>query len=133
MSKSILLMAALLCSLLLLGCYKSDTTTNRDDTNKNGSVATAHASASPAASAPANSAQKIGVPECDAFITAYEACVNDKVPAAARPQFNTSLAQWRKSWHDLAANPQTKPTLAQVCKTSLEQARTSMKAYGCTF
>jgi hypothetical protein len=88
--------------------------------------------ASPATTS-ASSGPKIGVAECDEFIAAYEACVNDKVPAASRAQFNTSLAQWRKSWHDLAAKPQTKPTLAQVCKTSLEQARQSMKAYGCKF
>ena len=132
MSKSLLLMFSLLCALLLLGCYKSDTTTNRDaaaPANQNASAATAPA-ATPATAA---SSQKIGVAECDEFIAAYEACVNNKVPAAARPQFNTSLAQWRKSWHDLAANPQTKATLTQVCKTSLDQARQSMKAYGCKF
>src|SRR5882724_11212884 len=131
MSKSLLLMFSLLCALLLLGCYKSDTTTNRDaaaPANQN-----ARATAPAATPAAASSSQKIGVAECDEFIAAYEACVNDKVPAAARAQFNTSLAQWRKSWHDLAANPQTKPTLVQACKSTLEQARQSMKAYGCTF
>jgi hypothetical protein len=130
MSKSLFLMFAVLC-LLLLGCSKSETTTNRDSTapaNKN-----APAMASPAATTSASSGQKTGVAACDDFIAAYEACVNDKVPAAARAQFKTSVAQWRKSWHDLAANPQTKATLPQVCKTTAEQARKSMKAYGCTF
>lgn len=129
MSKSLLLMASMLCTLLLLGCYKSDTTTNRD-----GSAPTN--SAAPAASAPAataSRAEKIGVPECDAYIAAYETCVNDKVPAAARAQFNASLANVRKSWHDLSANPQTRASLAQACKTANEQAKQSMKAYGCTF
>ncbi len=93
MSKSLLLITCVLCALLLLGCYKSDTSTNG----------------------------------------AAEACVTDKVPAAQRAQFNASLAQWRKSWHDLAANPQTRGTLAQVCKQSHDQAKQSMKAYGCTF
>ena len=128
MSKSLLLMASVLCTLLLLGCYKSDTTTNRD-----GSAPTNKPAASPSAAVATASTQKIGVPECDAFLTAYEACVTDKVPAASRAQFNASLAQWRKSWHDLAANPRTKATLAQVCKQSHEQAKQSMKAYGCTF
>src|SRR5258705_12071052 len=130
MSKSLFLMLAVLC--LLLGCSKSEMTTNRDSTasatNKN-----APATAAPTTTTSASSSQKVGVAECDAFIAAYEACVNEKVPAAARAQLNSSLAQWRKSWHDLAANPQTKPTLVQACKSTLEQARQSMKPYGCTF
>ena len=131
MSKSLFLMLAVLC-LFIWGCSKSEMTTNRDLTataaNKN-----APATAAPTTTTSASSAQKVGVAECDAFIAAYEACVNNKVPAAARAQLNSSLAQWRKSWHDLAANPQTKPTLVQACKSTLEQARQSMKPYGCTF
>jgi hypothetical protein len=131
MSKSLFLMLAVLC-LLILGCSKSETTTNRElkapATNKN-----AAATVAPTTTTSASSSQKVGVAECDAFIAAYEACVNEKVPAAARAQLNSTLAQWRKSWHDLAANPQTKPTLVQACKSALEQARQSMKPYGCTF
>ncbi len=131
MSKPLILMLGVLC-LLIMGCSKSEMTTNSNSTapatNKNAS-----ATAAPTTSASASSGQKVGVAECDAFIAAYEACVNDKVPAAARAQFNTTLAQWRKSWHDLAANPQTKPTLVQACKSTLEQSRQSMKAYGCKF
>ena len=33
----------------------------------------------------------------------------------------------------LAANPNTKATLAAACKQSAESARASMKSYGCTF
>jgi hypothetical protein len=129
MSKSLLLIACVLCALLLLGCYKSDTGTNgAAPTNK-----PAPAASSPAPAATASSGQKIGVPECDAYITAYEACVNDKVPAAARAQYNASLAQLRKSWQQLAANPQTRASLAQACKTAHDQAKQSMKTYGCTF
>jgi len=124
MSKSFILMLCLLTGLLLLGCYKSEPTTNREATN----TAT---TASPAATVAAG--DKIGVTECDSFIEAYEACVRDKVPEMARAQFNSALAQWRKSWRDLAANPQTRGTLAQACKTQLEAARQSMKAYNCTF
>src|SRR6266496_2614179 len=120
MSKSLLLTISVFCTLLFLGCNKSESTTNR------ASSANAPA-ASPSAKAPSTmaSGEKIGVPECDEFITAYEACVNDKVPAAARAQFKASVAQWRKSWHDLAANPKSKATLAGVCKTSLDQAKQS--------
>lgn len=130
MSKSLILMLCFLTGLLLLGCYKSEPTTNREASN----TASTQPAASPAASVAAPSTgDKIGVTECDAFIESYEACVRDKVPEAARAQLNASLAQWRRSWRGLAANPQTRSTLAQACKTQLEAARQSMKPYGCTF
>ena len=128
MSKSLLLSFVLVVAVLAFACAKSESTTNRD--------ATAPAASQPAtspATTTASSTDSIGVAECDAFITKYEACVKDKVPAAARAQFNSTLAQWRKSWHDLAQNPQTKATLAAACKTQLDAAKQSMKAYGCTF
>jgi hypothetical protein len=55
------------------------------------------------------------------------------VPEAARAQFNTSLKQWRESWQKAAANPQGKSTLTQICKTSAEQSRASLKSFGCDF
>ena len=127
MSKSLILMLCLLTGLLLFACAKPESTTNSTNSN----TATAPAAASPAATVAA-SGDKIGVTECDAFIEAYEACVRDKVPEVARAQFNSTLAQWRKS-SDLARNPQTRPSLAQACKTQLEAAKQSMKAYNCTF
>jgi hypothetical protein len=39
----------------------------------------------------------------------------------------------RKSWQTLAANPQTKASLAQACKTASESARQSFKSFGCDF
>lgn len=73
------------------------------------------------------------MPECDSFIAAYDACISSKVPETARAQYKTAIEQWRKSWHQLAANPNTRASLAQACKTSAEQARISMKSYNCTF
>ena len=128
MSKSLLLSFILVVAVLAFACAKSESTTNRD--------AAAPAASQPAtspATTTASSSDSIGVAECDAFIKSYEACVKDKVPEAARAQFNSTLAQWRKSWRDLAANPQTRPTLASACKTQLDAAKQSMKAYNCTF
>ncbi|HEY6806658.1 MAG TPA: hypothetical protein VI306_23975 [Pyrinomonadaceae bacterium] len=126
-SKQILLMAFVVSALLLIGCSKTTETTNTN-------TATKTASPAPATTTPSTtaSATDIGVPECDEFLKAYEACVKDKVPAAARPTFETGLANWRKAWHDQAANPQTKAALATACKTAHDNSKTSMKAYGCT-
>ena len=128
MSKSLLLSFILVVAVLAFACAKSESTTNRDAT----APATNKPATSPATTT-ASSSDSIGVAECDAFIKSYEACVKDKVPEAARAQFNSTLAQWRKSWRDAAQNPQTRGTLAAACKAQIDAAKQSMKAYNCTF
>jgi hypothetical protein len=134
MSKSLLLISCIVIGLLVLACAKSV------ETNKNGETnATAPATASTPVAPPTNrndntgATAQDGVAECDTFITAYENCVTTKVPEAARAQFRSSIATWRTEWKKLADNPQTRPTLVNVCKTQMETARTQMKAYNCTF
>ncbi len=127
MSQKTSLMLCIVCAIVLIGCSKSETTTNRE--------APPATSTSPT-TAPATTTtagEKIGVPECDDFIAAYDACVSSKVPEAARAQYKASIEQWRSSWRKLAENPNTKATLAAACKQSAESARASMKSYGCTF
>jgi len=134
MSKSLLLMSCILIGLLVLACGKAVETNRNGNTN----TATAVPAGSPVAP-PTNkndnsgARAQVGVAECDTFITAYENCVNAKVPEAARAQFRTTMTTWRTEWKKLADNPQTRPTLVNVCKTHMENARTQMKAYGCTF
>jgi len=127
-SKFPYLIFCVVTALLLISCSKSEETTNRSAAPANTAAAP-----SPVASTTTASATDVGVPECDAFIKAYEACVKDKVPAQVRPTFESTLATWRKTWRDQAANPQVRPALVTSCKNAQEQAKTSMKAYNCTF
>ena len=128
MKMRIFLPLCVMCALLLAACSTQEVTTNR------ASSAPAASSATPAApTAPVSSGEKIGVPECDDFIAAYDACVSVKVPEVARAQYKTAIEQWRTSWKKLAENPTTKATLAAACKQSAEQARVSMKSFNCTF
>ena len=127
-------MSCILIGLLVLACGKAVETNRNGNTN----TATAVPAGSPVAP-PTNkndnsgASAQVGVAECDTFITAYENCVNAKVPEAARAQFRTTMTTWRTEWKKLADNPQTRPTLVNVCKTQMETARTQMKAYNCTF
>jgi hypothetical protein len=84
------------------------------------------------ANSTAAAGEKIGVEECDAFLTAYESCVSSKVPATARAQYQNSINTLRASWKKLAENPQTRGTLAAACKTQHDQVRTQLKSFGCT-
>ncbi len=130
MSKSLLLMSCIVIGLLVIACARTE------ETNKN---AAAPATASSPVAPPTNrndntgATVQVGVAECDTFLTAYENCVTTKVPEAARAQFRTTMTTWRTEWKKLADNPQTRPTLVNVCKTQMETARTQMKAYNCTF
>jgi hypothetical protein len=131
MSKSLLLMLCLLTGLLVLACAKSDTNRNAAAPAATNSSAPASTPAS-ATNTSASAGEKIGVAECDSFLTAYENCITTKVPEAARAAYKKAITDWRTSWKKLADNPQTKGTLVGVCKTQLETARTQLKSYGCT-
>jgi hypothetical protein len=78
-------------------------------------------------------ADRIGIEECDSYLTSYENCVSTKIPEGARAQHRQALSSLRASWKKLAETPATRATLASVCKNQLETARAQLKAYNCTF
>jgi len=110
MSKSLLFMACVVTSLLMIACGAP--------TNRNADV-------------PAG--EQIGIAECDNFIRAYETCVSSKVPEAARANLRASVTTWRSEWKKLADDPQTRGALASACQRQRELTRTSMQAYNCTW
>jgi hypothetical protein len=126
MLKRILPVLGILSAILLFGCTKTEVapTNNAEPVKK--------AAASPAATTTA-SADKTGVPECDDYLAKVDACITGKVPEAARAQFRASVETSRKAWLQAAATPQGKASLAAACKQAVETARTSFKAYNCTF
>ena len=90
--------------------------------------------ASTAAQPPATTAAAegdFGVKECDDYVRKYLACVDSKVPEAARAMVRQSLDQTKAQWKAAAATPQGKAGLASGCKTAHEMAKQSMAAYGC--
>jgi hypothetical protein len=121
-----------LLGLVMLACGGAENTNTAANANAAATNANTKAAATPA-STTASTGDKIGVAECDDFIAKYEACINSKVPAAQQATYKPAIEQWRKSWKDLAANPQTKGTLASVCKSSLDQAKASLASFGCTW
>jgi hypothetical protein len=130
-----LFLVCLALSAVMLACGGGDNANTANVTNtaaSNKNAAAANTSAANTSTATA-SGEKIGVPECDDFIAKYEACVSGKVPAAAQASFKSSIETWRKSWKGLAANPQTKATLTQICKTQLDQTKTALSSYNCSW
>jgi hypothetical protein len=131
-SKYFVLIGCILIGLLVLACGAP---TNRNAETK---PSTAAPATSPVTTTNRNDnsttvGDKVGIAECDNFITAYETCVSGKVPEAARASLKASVATWRTQWKKLADNPQTRGSLAAACQRQRETTMTAMKAYNCTW
>lgn len=121
---AIALAAGLLCSSLAgAACSSGDATAGAQSKSASGSGT--------AATAPA--ADSIGVAECDQYLAAYESCLKDKVPAAARDMMKASLDGARASWRQAASTPEGRAGLATACKSARDSARQAMSSYGCQF
>jgi hypothetical protein len=128
MKKTLFLAAVVICAaLLLISCSKTDNANNSNGGSSNNTNSGNKGGGTTAGGT------EVGVPECDAYLKKYEACINDKMPAAARDSAKSSLETTRKSWRDMAANPQTKASLGAACKQADEGAKAGMTAYGCTW
>jgi hypothetical protein len=72
-----------------------------------------------------------GVAECDNYMKKYIACVDSKVPEAARAMMRQQLDQTKAAWTQAAATPQGKASLAMGCQQADQASAAAMKAYGC--
>ena len=109
------------------------TTANGNTTTTTTNTSTTTNTAATPASTTTTSAAVTGVAECDEYISKYEACVKDKVPANMRAQMQTTLDASRNAWKTAASTPQGKATLAKTCTDALAAAKQAMGSYGCTF
>jgi ABC-type uncharacterized transport system auxiliary subunit len=137
LNQTLLTLTIFLCAAAMVGCSNTAKPVSTAETNKS-SVSVEKKDKLPESptnrdtpNVTASSSEKIGVPECDDYIEKYEACITGKVPEAARAAIKSSFEQTRKTWKDLAANPQTKNSLASVCKMSKDAVQKSMEAYKC--
>jgi hypothetical protein len=77
-----------------------------------------------------------GVPACDAFLKAYEACIRARVPEAQKTEMLTSLEATRNTYRRLHTSTtlRVKPDLVQICNDTRKQTEAFMtKTYGCRF
>jgi hypothetical protein len=92
----------------------------------------APATMAPATTAPpATSASSIGIPECDSYVTKYEACVNQYVLASQKATLQAALDANRNAWKAAAAQPMARATLAATCQQAEAAAKAAMSMYQC--
>jgi hypothetical protein len=72
-----------------------------------------------------------GVPECDDMYAKVEKCLAEKVPEAQRAAMTAAFKQGKEQMMKMSAG--NKEAMAQSCKASMEQAKASYAAMGCTF
>lgn len=122
---AIMIAACLLCgSLATAACSSGGTSAGAESKP---------AAREAAATAAVPAADSIGVAECDQYLAAYESCLKDKVPAAARDMMKTSSETTRATWRQAAATPEGRAGLVTACKSTRDAARQSMSSYGCQF
>jgi hypothetical protein len=73
----------------------------------------------------------LGVPECDDFIAAYTACLEEKVPEEARTALMESLEKSKEAWKEAAATEEGKAGLAAACTEAATAAKEAVKSYEC--
>ncbi len=130
------LMAGALLGACGGGATNSGNTTNATNTattNASNTANTAPTNTANANTAAVPSADTIGVAECDEYIAKYEACINSKVPENLRATYKGAFDSARKAWRDAAATPQGKAGLATTCKAALDNAKTTLSSFGCTW
>jgi len=131
MSRTLLLIASLVCAVLMFGCAGSSNNNNSAaSTSEKPATSSGPATSTPGAASVPSSGDKIGVPECDDFIAKYENCTS-KVPEMVRAQYKDALTRWRTEWRKLANDPNTKAQLAAACKQAAETQAAAWKMYGC--
>lgn len=84
---------------------------------------------------PAFAQDKVGIEVCDVFLDKYQACVKDKTAGDQRAQLEQMIGQLRTQWKQLAADPQTKPSLEAACKQTIDSVKPTLNAapYNCGF
>lgn len=121
--KKLISIAALSTALMLAACgEKADKAADAGDTAKTEAAGSGDATATAAAEA-------TGIPECDTYLTKVMACIDGKVPEAARAQAKKAIEDSKSSW---AAIPD-KAAAGKICQQAMDQAKASYGAMGCTF
>ena len=73
----------------------------------------------------------IGIVECDGYISSYDKCLSEKVPAAERAKLRKRVGIMRASWSLQAKDATKRSHVVESCKRVRDQDKASMQSYGC--
>ncbi|MES2906806.1 MAG: hypothetical protein V4691_07265 [Pseudomonadota bacterium] len=80
-------------------------------------------------------ADGVGIPECDAFLNKYEACMLSLATDEAKSEAQKNLDQYRKVFTQQAADPAFRALLPQMCRATLDNMKNNAPAISpeCSF
>jgi hypothetical protein len=75
-----------------------------------------------------------GVPECDAYVAKYMACLDEKVSAEAKERLLATFEMNRTKWRAMSTMKGGAAALSTVCLAATQKAKeTLFVEYGCEF
>jgi hypothetical protein len=138
--KSLIVLTALTCfAFISFGCGggSKNTVSNKSANTTNTTTTTSTTTTAAPDNAETvrsdSTSPNTGVPECDEYITKYEACLTTiaaKAPQAA-PGLRTSFEAQRDAFKKGASTPEGKAALAPQCKAAISNAKNATTAW-CT-
>jgi hypothetical protein len=75
----------------------------------------------------------VGVPECDALISAYDRCVGANLSSTAREQAGAAVQRIGEGWRLAAQRPDARASLGPQCAQMSQMMRQSMATPSCRF
>ncbi len=83
------------------------------------------------ASTPLSGDGKVGVHECDAYLTLYRSCIETKVPASDQPRYREAYTQGLSALQKAANGMGNIAKLAESCGMAREAAKSALAKFGC--
>jgi hypothetical protein len=130
--------AALLCGVFFLANCSSTPATNSNTatvTNKPADAPKTTDAPKTAEAPKTETADSVGVPECDDYIKKYEACLTKiaKDAPQVQPSLKTSFDAQRNAIKQAVSTAEGKKMMATQCKQYVDSAKQATTAYACTW
>ena len=122
--------------VVLAGCQdkKAPPSPSLSAKSADASAAATINTATPAATAPSTPLGgdgKVGVHECDAYLTLYRSCIETKVPASDQPRYREAYTQGLSALQKAANGMGNIAKLAESCGMAREAAKSALAKFGC--
>ncbi|QBB71415.1 hypothetical protein ELE36_14210 [Pseudolysobacter antarcticus] len=121
----------LMLFVVLVGCQDKKAPSAKAADAPTAAAANAATPAPTIASTPLNGDGKVGVRECDAYLTLYRTCIETKVPASDQPRYREAYMQGLTALQKAANGMGNTAKLAESCGMAREAAKSALAKFGC--
>jgi len=126
--------ALLMLFVVLTGCQdkKASPPASAKPADAPAAVANNVATTAPTvASIPLSGDRKVGVHECDTYLTLYRTCIETKIPASDQARYREAYTQGLVALQKTANGMGNTAKLAESCGMAREAAKSALAKFGC--